>query len=62
MKYETFTLKCGMKFTAPKKCCLFCKYCTDIFYDWNGIYMTVCKKEKDIVKGAKGKCKAFKKQ
>ena len=61
MKYEVFTLKCGMHFTVPATCCLFCKHCSDIFYDSGGIYMTYCEKDKDIVKGSKGKCKAFKK-
>lgn len=61
MKYDTYFLKSGGHVLAPVTSCLFCKYCTDIFYDWNGIYKTVCKKDKDIVKGSKGKCKAFKK-
>lgn len=27
----------------PEKHCVFCKHCTDIFYDWNGPYLFVCK-------------------
>ena len=34
----------GMVFgLKPRKCCLICKHCTDIFWDYtNGPYMTFC--------------------
>lgn len=27
---------------APDQCCLFCKKCSDIFYDFQGPYMFIC--------------------
>ena len=28
---------------APDNCCLFCKHCTDVFWDYaNGPYMFIC--------------------
>lgn len=56
---KEFTLKTGEKVNAPDKCCLFCKHCTDLFYDWHGIYLTMCELEKDIVEGSKGECDYF---
>lgn len=33
----------GVTVRAPEKCCLFCKHCTDIWWDYtNGPYMLSC--------------------
>lgn len=45
-KWLIYKLKYGQAVKALANSCLFCKYCTDIFYDWNGVYNTVCKKKK----------------
>lgn len=58
--WKDYKLQDGQIVKALYNSCLFCKYCTDLFYDWGGVYLTVCKKQKDIVRGAHGKCKAFK--
>lgn len=31
---------------APDNCCLFCKHCTDVFWDFTGPYMFFCTKGK----------------
>ena len=58
-KWLIYKLQSGQEVKALANSCLFCKYCTDLFYDWNGVYMTVCKKNKNVVIGSQGKCKAF---
>lgn len=60
MKNRKYQLLTGLTVIAPVKSCLFCKHCTDLFYDAGGIYNTICAKQKDVVKGSKGKCKCFK--
>lgn len=60
-KWLNYELLNGLKVKALSNSCLFCKYCTDLFYDLGGVYLTICKKNKDIVNGAEGKCKAFRK-
>lgn len=59
-KWTEYKLSDGQVVNALSNSCLFCKYCTDLFYDWGGIYATVCKKNKDPIIGSEGKCKAFK--
>lgn len=45
---------------APDKSCLFCKHCTDVYWDYtNGPYLLCCDKNLDIKAGSKGKCKDF---
>lgn len=60
MKKKKYKLNCGFVVKAPLKSCLFCKHCTDIFYDFGGIYNTYCDKNKDVVKGSQGKCCFYK--
>ena len=48
-----------MNVLAPAKCCLFCDHCTDIFYDWGGIYALVCDIGADTDKGSVGECNQF---
>lgn len=62
MKKIPYKLECGLVVMALPKSCLFCKYCTDIFFDSGGVYLTTCHKNRDIVKGANGKCKLFKQE
>lgn len=57
---KVYKLETGETVEAPDKCCLFCDHCTDLFYDFGGIYLTVCDIEKDIVIGSKGECDYFK--
>ena len=59
MTWKDYELESGEVVTARSNSCLFCKYCTDLFYDWGGIYLTVCSKDLDIVKGAHGECSDF---
>lgn len=44
---------------APANSCLFCKHCTDVFYDWHGIYLTICDINADCVQGSKGECDKY---
>ena len=45
---------------APSTSCLFCKSCTDVFWDFtNGPYMFLCDAEGDTNKGAVGECELF---
>lgn len=32
----------GKTYICKEKDCLLCKHCTDVWYDWNGPYMTLC--------------------
>ena len=60
----------GLQYKCPSKCCLFCKYCTDIFVDYtHGPYMIICEKfnvnqydPKQVELGLHGKCKYFEDQ
>lgn len=64
----------GVTVRAPEKCCLFCKHCDDIWWDYtNGPYMLSCEifyVPKDCggkgvpseVGGTEGKCKFFEEQ
>ena len=63
--HRWFELEDGRIFGAHKNSCLFCKHCTDIFYDYtNGPYMFFCdlglndaRLEKNYVKlSFEGKC------
>jgi len=49
------------KIRAPKTSCFFCRYCTDIFFDFtNGPYMLMCDKGKEPYDdGVFGKCDGF---
>lgn len=50
----------GVTVIAPENSCLFCKHCTDVFWDFiHGPYLTLCDKDKDVEKGAEGKCDNF---
>ena len=49
--------------SAPETCCLFCEWCTDVWWDYtNGPYMFYCVGNKDTSKGALGKCEHFKEE
>lgn len=53
----------GYKYHLPYTACVFCKHCTDIFWDFSGgIYGLICEKSMDIreIKGnITGECKQF---
>lgn len=41
--HKVFELADGRKIGAHKHSCLFCKHCSDIFWDYtNGIYGVIC--------------------
>ena len=45
---------------APSTCCLFCEFCTDVFFDFtNGPYMFMCARDGDTEAGAAGECPLF---
>lgn len=43
----------------PEKSCVFCKHCTDIWYDSHGIYMAACTINGNSEDGLEGECKKF---
>lgn len=52
----------GKTVNAPTTCCLFCKNCTDVYWDYShGPYMMICIKHDDVFDcgGAGGTCKDF---
>lgn len=63
MNKKEYILKDGIfKFPikAPEKCCLFCKHCTDVFWDYtNGPYMFMCDLCQDSEDGYYARCKDF---
>ena len=45
---------------APPKCCLFCVFCTDVYFDYtNGPYMFMCARDGDTDLGVAGNCQLF---
>lgn len=35
--------KCGFReYLLPPNACVFCDHCTDVFYDFGGIYLLIC--------------------
>ncbi len=55
--FQTFTYV-----TRPNSC-YHCKFCTDIWYDSQGVYMLHCDiKEANIKRGKLGKCKYFREE
>lgn len=58
--YKPYDLpEAGFGQMMPGKSCVFCKYCTDIWYDLHGIYMSFCEINKNTEIGLNGKCKNF---
>ena len=67
--HKVFELSDGRKFGAHKHSCLFCKHCSDIYWDYtNGIYAINCNKywnnEESMIEHIKlsfccGKCEFF---
>lgn len=62
--YKQFDCENGKSYYAPETCCLFCKHCTDIIYDYtNGPYMVCCdlcaSDEWDYDTGMSGECEHF---
>lgn len=67
-EHKVFELSDGRKFGAHKYSCLFCKHCSDIFWDYtNGIYAIICdinwgnaeSMDYHIHLSFDGKCKSF---
>lgn len=66
-EHKVFELSDGRKFGAHKHSCLFCKHCSDIFWDHNGIYGIICdinwnnaeSMSEHIHLSFEGKCKSF---
>lgn len=54
---RVFHLEDGRDVTAPAKCCLFCEHCTDVWYDYVGIWGLTCAIDGDCDAGAQGNCK-----
>lgn len=66
--HKVFELADGRKIGAHKHSCLFCKHCSDIFWDYtNGIHTIICDIDWDdadsmyehINLSFDGKCKSF---
>ena len=50
----------GVTVRAPERCCLFCKHCSDVYWDYtHGPYMTICAEGHDEKIGGQAKCKYF---
>lgn len=62
MKKKLFTDNHGKVYRVHPKCCLFCRHCSDIWYDAGGIYLTICNIDKDIYTGSTGQCKYFRRE
>lgn len=56
-----YEFKDGLCIRCRSNCCLFCSYCTDIYYDWHGPYAIICEKKipDGFAIGMSGKCKSF---
>lgn len=60
---RVFYTNIGLSFNVKQdKCCVFCDYCTDIFYDSHGPYMINCEKSSKYADShnSSGKCELFK--
>lgn len=43
MKKKKKLYKCGPhNYMLPKTACVFCNHCTDVFWDYHGIYALIC--------------------
>ena len=43
MKYKHFECDSGKLYKLPEEACVFCMFCTDIFWDYtHGIYALIC--------------------
>lgn len=62
--YKLYTIKAsGKQYVVPESCCLFCKHCSDIFWDYtNGIYMVICDSEFNVEIGMSGQCFGYSKE
>lgn len=59
--FKPFKCANGIAYYAKEKSCLFCKNCSDIFYDYsNGPYMFICREDRETTEGMAGTCKWFK--
>lgn len=60
--WKLYTIQAtGKQYVARETSCLFCKYCTDVFWDYtNGIYLVYCALDLDIDIGLSGNCKKYK--
>ena len=56
-----YRLELGFGVKAPETCCLFCKHCSDVWWDHtNGPYMFNCEINNDLTeKGYLGECDRF---
>lgn len=58
--YRPYDLQAsGFGQMMPEKSCAFCRHCTDIWYDFCGIYMAFCEIHEDAGNGLNGKCRKF---
>lgn len=57
--YRKYEFENGKIYCAKENSCLFCRHCTDIFYDHNGPYLLVCELELSCEAGMSGNCKRF---
>ena len=50
----------GVTVRAPERCCLFCKHCSDVYWDYtNGPYMMICSADHEETLGYHAKCEYF---
>lgn len=57
--WKIFNCRSGLCILSKENSCIFCKHCTDIFYDSKGIYAIFCAKHLETVEGMKGDCKGW---
>ena len=50
----------GVTVRAPERCCLFCKHCSDVYWDYtHGPYMMICAADHEETLGYHAKCEYF---
>lgn len=64
LKQRIYTFKNGTEVWCPEKACIFCKHCTDIYYDSRGPYGFACELDPKLEngltdKGIIGVCELF---
>lgn len=60
VKTKNFHCENGAIYSAPEKCGLFCKHCTDIVYDYtHGPYMLMCESHDTDEACWEGECDLF---
>ena len=57
---KIFKAVTGLQYMCSDKCCLFCKHCSDVYWDYtNGPYMMICAADHEETLGYHAKCEYF---